>query len=47
MSMLDMYLPAVLSVIYGNELPKDTVCCVEASRCGGGESECGTDETAD
>ena len=47
MSMLDMYLPAVLSVIYGNELPKDAIRCVEAGRCGGGESECGTDETAD
>jgi len=47
MSMLDMYLPAVLSVIYGNELPKDAIRCVEAGRCGGGESEGGTDETAD
>ena len=32
MSMLDMYLPAVLSVIYGNELPKDAIKCVEAGR---------------
>lgn len=29
-AMLDMYLPAVLSVIYGNELPQDAVKCVEA-----------------
>jgi hypothetical protein len=28
--MLDRYLPAVLSVIYGNELPKDAIRCVEA-----------------
>jgi hypothetical protein len=47
MSMLDMYLPAVLSVIYGNELPKDAIRCVEGGRCGGGETECGTDEAAD
>ena len=40
-------LPAVLSVIYGNELAKDAVRCVEAGRCGGEEPECGTDETAD
>ena len=33
-AMLDMYLPAVLSVIYGNELPKDAIRCVEAGRCG-------------
>jgi hypothetical protein len=47
MNMLDIYLPAVLSVIYGNELPKDAIRCVEAGRCGGGETECGTDEAAD
>ena len=29
-SMVDRYLPAILSVIYGNELPKDAVCCAEA-----------------
>ena len=29
MAMLNSYLPAVLSVIYGNELPKDAVRCVE------------------
>ena len=47
MAMLDMYLPAVLSVIYGNELPKDAIRCVEGGRCGGDETECGTDEAAD
>ena len=41
MSMLDMYLPAVLSVIYGNELPKDAIRCVEAKRCNSGEAESG------
>ena len=39
MSMLDMYLPAVLSVIYGNELPKDAIRCVEARCCNSGEAE--------
>jgi hypothetical protein len=29
MAMLDRYLPAILSVIYGNELPKDAVRIVE------------------
>ena len=38
MSMLDMYLPAVLSVIYGNELPKDAIRCVEAGCCDSGEA---------
>ena len=47
MAMLDMYLPAVLSVIYGNELPKDAIRCVEGGRCGGDETGCGTDEAAD
>ena len=47
MAMLDMYLPAVLSVIYGNELPKDAIRCVEGGRCDGGETECRTDEAAD
>ena len=37
MAMLDRYLPAILSVIYGNELPKDAVKCVETG-CGGAES---------
>ena len=39
MSMLDMYLPAVLSVIYGNELPKDAIRGVEVGRCGSSEAE--------
>jgi hypothetical protein len=39
MTMLDMYLPAVLSVIYGNELPADAIRCVEARRCNSGEAE--------
>jgi hypothetical protein len=39
MSMLDMYLPAILSVIYGNELPQDAIRCVEAGRCQSGEAE--------
>jgi hypothetical protein len=39
MAMLDMYLPAVLSVIYGNELPKDAIRFVEAGRCGPGEAD--------
>ena len=47
MAMLDMYLPAVLSVIYGNELPKDAIRCVEGDRCGGGETESDADEAAD
>ena len=47
MAMLDMYLPAVLSVIYGNELPKDAIRSVEGGRCGGDETGCGTDEAAD
>jgi len=29
-TMLDTYLPAVLSVIYGNELPQDAIRCAEA-----------------
>jgi hypothetical protein len=37
-AMLDMYLPAVMSVIYGNELPQDAIRCVEARR-GATESE--------
>ena len=46
MSMLDMYLPAILSVIYGNELPKDAIRCVEAGRCNSGEVE-GNERGAD
>jgi hypothetical protein len=36
--MLDMYLPAFLSVVYGNELPKDAILQVE-SRFGPPETE--------
>ena len=39
MAMLDMYLPAFLSVIYGNELPKDAIRCAEAGRCGQTETD--------
>jgi len=39
MAMLDMYLPAFLSVIYGNELPKEAIRCVEAGRCDRTETE--------
>lgn len=38
MAMLDMYLPAVLSVIYGNELPQDAIRCVEMRRPGFSEA---------
>jgi hypothetical protein len=31
-AMLDLYLPAILSVIYGNELPEDAVRQVEPVR---------------
>lgn len=47
MAMLDMYLPAFLSVIYGNELPKDAIRCVEAGRCGHSEAEGGEQEADD
>jgi hypothetical protein len=45
-NMLDTYLPAFLSVIYGNDLPKDAIRCVEAGRGGGTseDGEGGTDE---
>lgn len=36
LSMLDRYVPAVLSVIYGNEYPKDAIGCVEGVRCRNG-----------
>ena len=42
MAVLDRYLPAILSVIYGNELPKDAIRCADAARSGSGEA--GTDE---
>ena len=38
-AMLDWYLPAFLSVIYGNELPKDAIQCVEP-----GKSDPGSDD---
>ena len=31
-AMLNSYLPAILSVIYGNELPKDAILCVEGRK---------------
>ena len=37
-AMLDRYLPAFLSVIYGNELPKDAIQCVEAGKSDLGEA---------
>jgi hypothetical protein len=46
-AMLDMYLPAFLSVIYGNELPKDAIRCVEANRCGPAVTEGDEPETND
>lgn len=39
LNMLDMYLPAFLSVIYANELPKDAVGRVEAGCRGPSEME--------
>lgn len=41
LSVLDTYMPAVLSVVYGNELPKDAIRCAEAGRRGFGETETG------
>ena len=41
MVMLNTYLPAILSVIYGNELPKDAVRHAEPGRFGVDESESG------
>jgi hypothetical protein len=35
MAMLDRYVPAFLSVIYGNEEPKVAIACVEAGACRG------------
>jgi len=37
MTMLDTYLPAVMSVVYGNELPADAIRCVEAGLRSRGE----------
>ena len=45
-TMLDRYLPAVLSVIYGNEVPKDAIRCVEAAPLGG-DTEGGERATGD
>ena len=39
MSMLNVYLPAILSVIYGNELPKDAVRQAEPGRCVSDENQ--------
>jgi hypothetical protein len=39
LNMLDMYLPAFLSVIYANELPKDAIGRVEAAFSGIGETD--------
>jgi hypothetical protein len=39
MAMLNMYLPAFLSVIYGNELPRDAISHVEPKRRGPDEDE--------
>ena len=36
MTMLEIYLPAVMSVIYGNETPEDAVRCAEAAHGGAG-----------
>ncbi len=33
-NMLDTYLPALLSVIYANDLPKEAIARVEAGSCG-------------
>jgi hypothetical protein len=41
MAMLNTYLPAFLSVVYGNELPKDAVRHAEPGRFGVDESERG------
>lgn len=38
-AMLDTYLPAILSVIYGNELPKDAIQRVEAGCSGHHDTE--------
>lgn len=39
MAMLNAYLPAVLSVIYGNELPKDAVKQIEGRQRSPGETD--------
>lgn len=47
MKMLDVYVPAFLSVIYGNELPADAVCRVEGPyQDGDGDDDnCQDDDT--
>jgi hypothetical protein len=37
-AMLNSYLPAILSVIYGNELPEDAILCVEGRKPSADES---------
>jgi hypothetical protein len=39
MAMLNAYLPAVLSVVYGNELPADAIKCTESRLRPAGEEE--------
>ena len=46
-TMLNSYLPAVLSVIYGNELPKDAIRCVEAGWRGMNDPEADDSETSE
>jgi hypothetical protein len=46
-AMLDTYLPAVLSVIYGNETPQDAIRCAEAGRGRAGEAQPDEPETDD
>ena len=40
MCMLNTYLPVILSVIYGNELPKDAIRCAVGRHDGMDEAEC-------
>lgn len=47
MTMLDVFLPASLPVIYGNELPNDTIGCIEAGGDAYNEAESGEQETGD
>ena len=46
-AMLDLYLPAVLSVIYGNETPQDAIRCAEAGQHGAGQAPPGRPESDD
>ena len=45
--MLNTYLPAILSVIYGNEAPKDAIRCVEGPPRGFEEPESGERDADD